>query len=112
VQHNRETGQTLFHFLQNVEAQLRLGAGLELVGAVAGADGNGQRVAAGLADKFLHVLGTGVGGILRLDIDGILNAGQCAQLGLNDDAVIVGILHDLAGQRDIVLKGTWKIRRS
>ena len=40
MEHYREAGQTLFDFLKNVEAQLRLGAGLELVGSVAGADGH------------------------------------------------------------------------
>ena len=38
VQHDREAGQTLGHFLKNVEPELRLCAGLELIGAVARAD--------------------------------------------------------------------------
>ena len=61
MQHDRETGQTSGDFLENVEAELRLRAGLELIRAVAGADGDGQRVAAGALHKLLHVLGTGVG---------------------------------------------------
>ena len=42
VQNDGETGQTTAHFLQNVKAELGLGARLELEGAVAGADGNGR----------------------------------------------------------------------
>ena len=38
VQHDREAWQTLGHFLKNVEPELRLRAGLELIGAVARAD--------------------------------------------------------------------------
>ena len=79
--------------------------GLELIGAVAGADGDGQRVAAGLGDELLHLLGAGVGRIVGGDLDLILDAGQGAQLGLHDNAVVVGILHDLLGDLDILGKG-------
>ena len=65
VQHDGETGQTLRDLLENVEAQLGLRAGLELVRAVAGADGDGEAVAAGAGHEFLDVLGTGVGAVLR-----------------------------------------------
>ena len=42
MEHDGEAGQAAAHLLQDVEAQLGLGAGLELKGAVAGADGDGQ----------------------------------------------------------------------
>ena len=45
VQDYREAGQVLLNGLKHVEAELRLRAGLELVCAVAGADGDGQGVA-------------------------------------------------------------------
>ena len=61
VQHDREAGQAAGDLLQHVEAQLGLRAGLELIRAVAGADGDGQRVAAGAADELLDLLGVGVG---------------------------------------------------
>ena len=41
VQYDGEAGQTALHLFQNVKTQLRLLAGLKLVGAVAGADGDG-----------------------------------------------------------------------
>ena len=92
---------------QNVEAQGRrnqdallvagaLGSG-ELVSAVAGADGDGQGVAAGLGDELLDLFGTGVGGGVRSDLDFVLDAGQSAQLSLDDDAVVMSVLDDLAG---------------
>ena len=74
MQNDREARQTLGDFVQNVEAQRRrnedalfvAGAllGLELVSAVRGADGDSQRVNAGLGDELLDLFGTGVGGIL------------------------------------------------
>ena len=106
VQHDGEAGQAAGDLLQNVEAQGRrnqnalLVAGAlvsgELVGAVAGADGDGQRVAAGLGDELLHLFGMGVGGVVGGDLDVVLDAGQSAQLGLDDDAVVVSVLNDLA----------------
>ena len=115
VQHDGEAGQTLADLLQHVEAQGRrhqnalLVAGallrLELIGAVAGADGDGQRVAAGLGDKLLHLLGAGVGRLVSGYLDLVLDAGQGAQLGLHHDTVVMGVLHHLAGDLDILGKG-------
>ena len=114
VQHDGESGQTLDALMQHVETQRgrhqdaigvagALG-GLELVGAVRGADGDGQRVAAGAGDELLHLFGVGVALLAVLHSDLILHAGQSAQLRLDHHAVIVGVLHDLAGQGDIFLK--------
>ena len=101
--------------LQHVEAQRRgnqdalliAGAllGGELVGAVAGADGDGQGVAARLGDKLLHLLGVGVVGLLGGDLHVVLDAGQSAQLGLYHHAVVVGVLHNLLGDLDVLLEG-------
>ena len=79
--------------------------GSELIGAVAGADGDGQRVAAGLGDELLDLLGTGVAGILGGDIDLVLHAGQGTQLGLDHNTVIVGILNDLLGDLNVLREG-------
>ena len=68
-------GRRLDDLIQDVEAQGRgnqlalfiagaLSRG-ELVGAVAGADGNGQRVTAGLGDELLHLFRAGVVGVGR-----------------------------------------------
>ena len=73
MEHDGESGQTAGNLLQNVEPQRRghqnallvpgtlLGG--ELISAVGGADGDGQRVTAGLLHKLLYVLGTGVGAV-------------------------------------------------
>lgn len=42
VEHDREAGQLLGALFEHVEPELGLGAGLELVGAVTGTDGDGQ----------------------------------------------------------------------
>ena len=115
MQHDGEAGQTLGDLLQHVEAQRRrnqdallvAGAlgGSELIGAVAGADGDGQGVAAGLGDELLDLFGTGVGGILGGDLHFILHAGQGAQLGLDHNAAVVGILDHLLGDLNVFGEG-------
>ena len=70
-----------------------------------GADSDSERIAAGALDKFLNVLGTGVGRILCRDLDLVLNAGESAKLCFDDNAVIVSVLNDLAGERNVILKG-------
>ena len=106
MENDREAGQTLGDLFEDVEAQGRrnedalLVAGAlgsrELVSAVAGADGDGQGVAAGLGDELLDLFRTGVGGSMRRDLDLVLDAGEGAQLGLDDDAVVMRVLDDLA----------------
>ena len=115
MQHDGETGQALADLLQHVEAEGRRhqdallvdGAllGLELIRAVAGTDGNGQRVAAGLGHELLHLLGASVGRLVSGHLDLILDTGQRTQLGFHDNAVIVSVLHDLLGDLDILGKG-------
>ena len=111
VEHDGEAGETMLDLLQNVKAQRRgnqnallvAGAllGGELVSTVRGTDGDGEGVNAGAGDEVLHLLGTGVGGVLGHHV--VLNAGQNAQLALDHHAVSVRVLHDLLGQSDIVL---------
>ena len=115
MQNDGEAGQTAGDLFQNVEAQGRrnqnallvAGAlcGGELVSAVAGADGDGQRIAAGLGYELFYFLGTGVGGGVSSDLDFVLDAGQSAQLSLNDDTVVMSVLNDLAGDLDVLGEG-------
>ena len=55
VQHDGEAGQAAGDFVENVKPELGLLTGLELVSAVAGADGDGQRIHAGALHKILHL---------------------------------------------------------
>ena len=69
-----------------------------------GADSNGQRVASGTADKFLNLFRTGVAFTAMLDIYFILNTGEGSELSFDDNAMIMRIFNDLAGQRDVFLE--------
>ena len=53
----RETGKLLLNLFENVEAKLRLLAGLELVCAVAGADCDSERVNARSRNEIKYLLG-------------------------------------------------------
>ncbi len=77
---------------------------LELVGAVAGADGDGQAVAAGPLDELLGLVGVGQHGVLLVDLDVLFDAAQHAQLGLDADALGVGALDDALGDRDVLVE--------
>ena len=111
MEHDGEAGQTAGDLLQNVEPQRRgnqnallvPGAllGGELISAVGGADGDGQRVTAGLLHKLLYVLGTGVGMVFGRNL--VLDTGQHTQLALHRHIVLVGILHDLLRQRHVLI---------
>ncbi len=113
VENDGEAGEAATDLLENVKAERRghqnalfvAGAlrGGELVGAVGGADGDGEGVDTGAVHEVLDLLGAGVGGVLGHDV--VLDAGENAQLTLDDHAVGVCVLHDLAGQGDVVLVG-------
>ena len=114
VENDGEAGQTLGDLLQHVEAQGRgnqdallvAGAlvGGELVSAVAGADGDGQGVTAGLGDELLDLLRTGIGSSVSGNLNIVLDAGQSAQLSLNHHAVVVSVLNNLLGDLDVLLE--------
>ena len=115
MKHNGESGQALHDLVQDIKAQGRrnqlallvAGAlgGSELVSAVAGADGDSQGVAAGLLHELLDLLGMSVVGLLGRDLHVILDAGQSAQLGLHNHAVVVGVLNHLLGDFNVLSKG-------
>ena len=101
VQNDRELRQTAGNLFQNVEAELRLLAGLELVSAVGGADRDRQRVNAGAGYEILNLRRIGVLVILSLNV--VLNAGELAQLSFYDNAVCVRILSNLLCDLDVLL---------
>ena len=105
VQYDGEAGQTALHLFQNVKTQLRLLAGLKLVGAVAGADGDGQGVHTGAVYEILNLFRAGVALVTGLYLYIIFHAGQGAKLALNHYTVGVGILNHLFGQSNVLLIG-------
>ena len=116
VKNYGEAGQTLSNLVENVETERRrhelAGLGIagallcsELISAVARSDGDGKGVASGALNELLNVLRTGVGGILSGNVDLVLYSGESAKLGLNYDAVIMGVLNDLLGDLDVLLEG-------
>ena len=82
-----------------IERQLRLG--LKLVGAVRGADRDGERVAADALDKLLGLVGIGKD---HLADHVLFDATEGAELGLDGDAELMSVLDDFPGDRDVLLK--------
>ena len=115
MQNNREAGQTAGDLFENVKAQGRrnentvsiAGAllGLELVSAVACADSDGQRVAAGLGDELLDLFGAGVGGLVCGDLHVVFDTGERSELGLDDHTVVMCVLDDLLRDFDVLSEG-------
>jgi hypothetical protein len=113
VQHDGEARKLLLDLGQNIETQFgrnedALGVagalfGLELVGAVRGADRDGQRIHAGLGYEIHDVLGIGVGVVLGRNL--VLHTGQYAQLAFYRHVELVCVVDHLLGERHVLLIG-------
>ncbi len=70
---------------------------------MAGSNADSQRVATGAGGKVNHLFGLGVVALLGGHL--VLHAGQHAQLALHRHVILVGVLHHLARNPDILLIG-------
>ena len=102
MQYQRVTGQHVGDLLQTGEIQFRFA--FKFVGAVAGADGNGQAVAAGTFHKFYGLIRIRVGGVFGSNFNGVFHAGQFAQFRFYDHAFAVGIIYHTFGQFNVFFK--------
>ena len=117
MHHQRQAGAGLHDLLDAVERQL--GLMLELIGPVAGADGDGQAVDAralpevcglnGIGQELLDVLFILCGAQAH---HVFLDPAQHAQFRLDDDARRVPGLHHSGGQFDVFFVGHDGSRRS
>ena len=86
VHDDGRAGNPLLDFLDDIEMQALLA--LEFVGAVAGADRGGERVAAGLPNEFDRFVRIGQGSVAFVHLDVFLDAAELAQLRLDADALL------------------------
>lgn len=96
-------GQEFSYFFQSFIVQV--GVAFVFVGAVAGADGNGQGVAAGPFYKFRSLVGVCEDGIFGIDADHIFHAGQTAQFCFYHHTLVMGIFDNLLCNLHIFFKG-------
>ena len=78
----------------------------KLVSAVAGADGDGQRIHAGALGKLDCLVG--IGDVIEARTAGsvaVFNAAQNADFAFDRDAALVRVIDNLAGDFDILFKG-------
>ena len=111
VENDRESGELLLDFGENVKGEGRrnenavsgAGAlgGFELLAAMAGSDGDRERVDAGLLDEVLDFFGLGVVAFLGGNV--IFDAGENSEFSLDGDVVFLGmgIIANFLGKRDI-----------
>ena len=85
VHDNRCAGNFLLDFLDDIEMQALFA--FEFVGAVAGADGGGERIATGLPNEFDRFVWIRQAGVAFIDLDVFLDAAKLSQLGLDADAL-------------------------
>ena len=83
--------------------EVEFGFALKLVGAVAGADGDGQGVASGLFDEVDSLIR--VGELMPFGLHVLFDAGELAEFGLNPHASRMGVVDDLLGQGHVFLIG-------
>ena len=106
-------GSSFHHAVEHIESQwggnedtlFVAGAllGSELVGAVAGADRDGQRVAAGAGGEVNHFGGIGVGVVVGGNL--VLNAGEHAELTFYGHVVLVCVVNYFLGESHVLLVG-------
>ena len=94
VEDDREAGQAAGDFFEDVKAEMRVFAGLELVCAVGGADGDGEGVDAGRLDEFLNLVRVGVKRFFGVDGDGVFDSGEGSQLGFDGNTAGVRVFDD------------------
>ena len=114
MQYDGEAGQLLHDGVQYIECQwgrneptgLRVACALfgrELIGAVAGTDGDSQAVATRAGSKVNNLFGLGVVAYGRRYL--VFNACQHAELSLNGYIVLMSILNDFLGEGNVLLVG-------
>ena len=112
VEDDGEAGELLLDCFEDVEgerrrqqtARLRIDSALlggELIGAVAGADRDGETVAASLAHKVDNLFGLGVVALSSGDL--VFDAGKDTELALDGDVELVSILNNLLGDGQLAL---------
>src|SRR5437879_4058848 len=77
---------------------------LELESAVAGANGAGERIAAGFLYELLRCNRVGEAGVAILDLDVLLDAAEHAELSLDRDALGMGLVDHALGDLDILVE--------
>ena len=95
-------GQAGLDLLEDVEVEGLLA--LELEGAVRGADGAGEGVAAGALDELLGLGRVRQRGVAVLDLDVFFDAAEHAEFGFDGDALGVGAVDDALGDFDVLLE--------
>mmetsp|Transcript_38701 Transcript_38701/g.90547 ORF Transcript_38701/g.90547 Transcript_38701/m.90547 type:complete len:311 (+) Transcript_38701:540-1472(+) len=121
VHHEMGVGNARVDLLDAADGQdVAGGFAAELVGAVAGADGNRQRIDAGAGDEVLGLLGVGEHHVVRelaCGAHAVLLAGlagferaQATELAFDRDADRVRHLADLARDLDVVVVARGRLR--
>ena len=103
VQDDGEPGQPVHDFLQDIKAQLRFLAGFKFESAMAGANGNGQRIDAGAVYKILNLVRVSIIGLVGFHADFVFHAGELTQFAFNGDAACMCIIHHFFGNRHVFL---------
>ena len=102
VHDQREAGEAGLDFLEDVEMEGLFA--FEFEGAVAGADGAGEGVAAGLLDEVFGLEGIREARVAFLDIDVFFDAAEHAEFGLDGNALGVRAIDDALGDCDVLVE--------
>lgn len=93
VENDRESGDPLLNLVEDVKTDFDLLAWFELECSVACADGDGEGVNSSAVDKVLNFAGLGVVVVLRGNL--ILNSCEDTKLSLNSNSIDVGVLDNI-----------------
>ena len=99
VHHDRRPGNAFLDSIDDIEVQTLFS--LEFIGAVARADGGGERIATCLLYELHRFIRIGQGSVTFIDRDVLLHPAELAQFGLDADAFLVRAIHHAFGDGDI-----------
>src|SRR5579862_478097 len=102
VHHDGRAVDAFLDFVDDLEVQALLA--LELVRAVAGADGRRERVAPGAADELDRLRGVRQAGVAFIHLDVFLHSAEHAEFRLDAYARRVRAIHDALGYGHVLLE--------
>ena len=105
MKNDGEVGETFGNLFQNIEPKHRFLARFEFECAVAGSDGDSQRVNACTVNKFFYFIGMCIFCIFCRYVYIIFHACQLSQFAFNHNAFGMSIFNDSSCQFNILIKG-------
>ena len=102
VKNDGKFGKAFADFFENIETKFCFA--LEFIRAVRSSDCDCKRVYAGFGYEFLNLIGIGVAGIGFGNVYRVFDSCKSAELGFDNDAVIVSVIDNRFGDLNVLVE--------